>query len=152
MQSFLLRGYLWWRSHKSTISSNKKELQSAVSMAEQYCPLTHQSNLLNTDVLLSMPSGSNACTNKGKICISTLRIGSNPPVFDKSILRSLMPRAAFGAYNKLLPNSHQNIQDKQTNTQQNFKSLWLLLNPHVPRETAWFANSKWEYIGRGTWA
>ena len=51
------------------MSSNRNELQSEVSMAEQYCPLTHQSNLLNTDVLLSMLSDSNACTNKGIILI-----------------------------------------------------------------------------------
>jgi hypothetical protein len=100
LQSFPFRGYLWWRSHESAISSNKKELLSEVSMAEQYCPLTHQSNLLNTELSFSVPSTSSACTNKGIRCTSTLRTGCSAPVLDKSILSSLIPRAAFGACSK----------------------------------------------------
>lgn len=101
LQSIPLRGYLWWSSHESAISSSKKELQSVVSIAEGYCPLTHQSNLLNGDEeSFSVPSISNACTNKGIRCIWTLRTGCSAPDLDKSILKSLMPRAAFGVYSK----------------------------------------------------
>jgi hypothetical protein len=109
----LFRDYLWWSSHESAISSNKKELLSEVSMAEQYCPLTHQSNLLNTEVSFSVSSTSNACTNKGIRCMSTLRTGCSAPVLDKSILSSLKPTAAFGAYSKKCQVYHQNYIKKK---------------------------------------